>query len=694
MEQSGMKIRYLIRYILPAFIIIILFIILFWLIIPVTEQEAGLQKSEISWLIITSGGFSLIVIFLLMVIVHQGITAEKRRVQAEDELEQSLEKFNALVETSPEGTVIILEGSLVYANLIFLAMTGYTQDKIHTIPFEELFSNKKDPGFSLNGLMKILDEPGKTMSFEGQVKCFDNKPRDIIIMASSIKCFDKDGVILITKDITQKEKIGIEKESLSDELQSSLLMMNLPVTSVMKDPVKCDMNISIHEAGNLMSRQDQDAILITKDGRNCIGIITDTDLRNRVIAGDHTVSSQAYEIMSSPLVTISDKALLFEAILLANEKDISHLAVTGKGGNVIGIFSKKETVEVQQNSISFIIQEIYHAKTVDSLKLIHDKVPGLVKTLLDSGAKIQNITHTISTITDALTEQVIALAIEEMGKPPAEFAFVALGSEGRREQTLVTDQDNAIIYEDLPYDKMTEVNKYFLYLGQKINLWLDRIGFAYCKGEIMAGNPQWCQPVSRWKDYFTNWISNESEDSPIGLSVFFDFRTVYGEKQYVEDLRNHIDKLLNDQIHFYKILVDDTLKQKLPLNIFKSSPGDHSSTKFETLDLKSGIMPITDFSRIYSLYHRISDPNTLIRLEKIYQKGELHKQEYDEMVHSYSFLMEMRFKSQLASILNNEAPKNIISGEAITEIERNMIRTIFERVATCQNRLYSETKWN
>ena len=110
----------------------------------------------------------------------------------------------------------------------------------------------------------------------------------------------------------------------------------------------------------------------------------------------------------------------------------------------------------------------------------------------------------ISTVADAITQRLIEFAIEEMGEPPARFAFMALGSEGRREQTMVTDQDNAIIFEDVPNEKYSEVNRYFLYLGEKINLWLDRIGYQYCNGEVMAGNPQWCQPLSRWKNYFSN----------------------------------------------------------------------------------------------------------------------------------------------------------------------------------------------
>lgn len=655
-------------------------------------------KKEIQLIKIRLGAISgvifLVISLLLISLIRQSLKTEKIRALAEEELKKSKEKYEALVETSPDGTIMFIDGKFVYANLIFLAMTGYTQKEISQLNFSDIFIKKSDPGFSLAKLEKILDESGKTTNYESQVISKDGRIRDVIVMASAIKYLEKEGIIFITQDISRKEQMGMEKDLLSDELQSSLLLMNLPVTSFMKEPVRCHMNQSIFEAASLMSRNDRDSVLIIQDERKNIGIITDTDLRNRVVAGEYPFNKPVYEIMSSPVITIPDQALLFEAILLIKENGISHLAVSDRKGEIVGVFSNKDLIEVQRNSISFMIQEIQSAKTIDVLKTIHNKVPGLVKTLLDSGARIQNISHLISTMTDATTERVVEFAIEEMGKPPVNFAFLALGSEGRREQTLVTDQDNAIVYEDVPYEKMADINKYFLYLGQKINLWLDRIGYNYCEGEIMAGNPQWCQPVAKWKEYFTNWITNESINGSLGISIFFDFRTVFGDPQFATQIRSHIDKTTYDRADFYKKLADDTLKYKMPVNIFKSATSDSPAAKSEVMDLKTGIMPITDFARIYSLYHRISESNTILRLEKIFQKGELEKEEFDEIIHAYDFLMSVRFKRQISALLENEIPKNIISAQDLTEIERSTIRSIFSRITTFQSRLVNDVKWS
>lgn len=641
-----------------------------------------------------SGAVFFVISLLLISLIRQSLKSEKIRTLAEEELKKAKEKYEALVETSPDGTAMFIEGRFVYANLIFLAMTGYTQKEMSQLNFNDLFVKKSDPDFSMDKLEKTLDESGKTTNFEAEVISKDGKKRDVIVMASAIKYLEKEGIIFITRDMSRKEQLGMEKEVLSDELQSSLLLMNLPVTSFMKEPIRCHMDQTIFEAASLMSRNDHDAVLIIQDDRKNIGIVTDTDLRNRVVAGEYPIDKPVFEIMSSPVVTIPDQALLFEAILLVKEKGISHLAVADRKGEIVGIFSNKDLIDVQRNSISYLINEIKSAKTILTLKSIHNKVPGLVKTLLDSGARIQNITHLISTMTDATTERVVEFAVEDMGNPPVNFAFLALGSEGRREQTLVTDQDNAIVYEDVPYEKMADINRYFLYLGQKINLWLDRIGYNYCQGEIMAGNPQWCQPVSKWKDYFTNWITNESINGSLGISIFFDFRTVYGDPQFASQLRAHIDKTTYDRTDFYKRLAEDTLKYKMPVNIFKSVTSDSPSAKTEVMDLKTGIMPITDFARVYSLYHRVSESNTLLRLEKIFQKGELEKVEYEELFHAYDFLMSIRFKRQISALLENEIPKNMISAQDLTEIERSTIRSIFSRIITYQSRLVNDVKWS
>jgi signal-transduction protein with cAMP-binding, CBS, and nucleotidyltransferase domain len=379
--------------------------------------------------------------------------------------------------------------------------------------FENLIVIKSLPGLNLETFYKEIGDTGRTVNMEATISCKRGEMRELILTASRVELMGQHGIIIVSKDLSRKERIEKESINLMNELQSSILMMNLPVSSFVREHITCDMDMSVHEVASIMRRKDQNAIIVTKDtSQQPVGIVTDCDLRNRVVAREFNVNSPVFEIMSSPLIRIPDEALLYEAVLQIKGNSISHLAVEDSAGRIVGIFSNEDLLEVQRNSISYLIKEVSAAETVESLKKIHNKIPVLVKILLESGSRVRNITYLISTVTDAITHRLVEFAIEEMGEPPAEFAFLALGSEGRREQTLVTDQDNAIVFEDVPNEKFAEVNRYFLYFGKKINLWLDKIGYQYCQGEVMAGNPQWCQPISRWEKYFSDWINQKSQD--------------------------------------------------------------------------------------------------------------------------------------------------------------------------------------
>jgi signal-transduction protein with cAMP-binding, CBS, and nucleotidyltransferase domain len=489
---------------------------------------------------------------------------------------------------------------------------------------------------------------------------------------------EQQGIIIVSKDLSRKESIEKESINLMNELQSSILMMNLPVSSFVREHITCDMDMPVNEAASIMRRKDQNAIIVTKDtSQQPVGIVTDCDLRNRVVAREFSVNSPVFEIMSSPLIRIPDEALLYEAVLQIKEKAISHLAVEDRAGRIVGIFSNEDLLEVQRNSISYLIKEVSAAETIESLKKIHNKIPVLVKILLESGSRVRNITYLISTVTDAITHRLV------------EFAFLALGSEGRREQTLVTDQDNAIVFDDVPNEKFAEVNRYFLYFGKKINLWLDKIGYQYCQGEVMAGNPQWCQPISRWKKYFSDWINQKDQDGLLGVAVFFDFRIVYGSEKYADELRKHINKIIDGKKTFFRLLAREVSKYNIPTDIFKEN-GSDAPVAPEAFNVKNTISPLVDFIRIYSIQHHVSESNSLLRLEKMLRMNIIPEEEYHEIENIYSRMMEIRFRSQVNTILDNKSPDNMVTSEELTVIEQTMIRKTFSEIIRYQQNLLND----
>lgn len=671
------RIRLIFNSVLPALVLTCLFMLSFFVF----------GKSELSATLLVSVICGVLILALMF---FRSLQNEKARRFAEEELKNLRERYQAVVETSADGTVLILDDKFIYANLVFLAMTGYTSRQFLDLSFSEIFHDTTDNHIDAGNLINDLERSGTTVTIEVRIRHKRGDFRDAIMTLSKIDYEQKEGMILVIKDVTRKERIKKETSTLADELQASILLMNLPVTSFLRNHIRCAMDQTVEDAAVMMRRKKQDAVLITRDDRDYIGIITDADLRNRVVAQRFDLSRQVFEIMSSPLITIPQTSLLFEAQLIIKDKSISHLAVTNERGEVIGIISKEDLMEVQRNTISYIVKEIQDAESVDVLKKVHERVPGLVKTLLESGAKMQNVTYMISTITDSITERLINFAIEDMGQPPAKFAFITLGSEGRREQTMTTDQDNAIIFEDVPNDQVGAVNKYFLYLGKKINEWLNKVGYDYCEGEIMAGNPQWCQPLSRWQKYFTDWINNSSPESLLGVSIFFDFRVVYGEAKYGDELRTQINKTVRKKNKFFQHLVMNVQTYKPPLNLLRPQLPDSRAGYQDFIDLKVAIRPFIEFVRIYAVKNEMSETGTLQRLEKLLIRRIIEKNDYDEISHSYNTLMEIRFRMQLEKILSNKLPDNYAKPQELTEIEKSLLRKILAGVSDYQSRLALE----
>ncbi len=672
------------NYLIPFALIMILLLIFAWL----GYQYSGSGRKFVFY---TMGADFVLIIALLALVARKVFKDHTIQLQSQENLAEANDRYRALMETSADGTLIIIDQEIVHANFIFLAMSGYTLKDLSRLTFEDLIVLRSTPVKTIEAFYEEIGDAGRTVNLEASIACKRGEMREVILTVSKVELMDKPGIIIVIKDLSRKERIEKESINLMNELQSSILMMNLPVKSFIREHMTCDMNMPVHDAASMMRRKDQNAIIITKDtSQQPVGIVTDCDLRNRVVAQRFDVGRPVFEIMSSPLVRIPDEALLYEAVLRIKENDISHLVVEDKAGRIMGIFSNVDLLEVQRNSISYLIKEVNAAETVESLKKIHNKIPVLVKILLESGSRVKNITYLISTVTDAITHRLVEFAIEEMGEPPAEFAFLALGSEGRREQTLVTDQDNAIVFEDVPNDRFAQVNRYFLYFGKKINLWLDKIGYQYCRGDVMAGNPQWCQPLTRWKNYFSDWINQKREESLLGVAVFFDFRIVYGTEKYADELRRHINKLTDGKRTFFRLLANEVSKYKIPTDIFKGNGPETTAGITESFNIKNAISPLVDFIRVYAIQNHVGETNSLLRLEKMLRMNIIPEEEYHEIENIYCRMMEIRFRSHVNAILDNKSPDNTVTRDELTAIEQTMIRKTFSEIVRYQHQIMDD----
>ncbi|MBN1116603.1 MAG: cache domain-containing protein [Bacteroidales bacterium] len=628
---------------------------------------------------------SLLVSVILLFVVRQSLAIENRRRKASSELLLSKEKYKSLVEASTEGTLMILENEIVFSNLKFSGLSGFDNSELKQQSLNSLFQ------VGWTELITRIDDPKKSLSIETKINCKDKSEKDVIISISKVKYANAEGYIIITKEISAKEQLEIESEHLSHELQTSLLLMNQPIKHFVKKLVKSNESTTVLELAKLMTAKNSKAVFITRNDK-IVGVVNDSDIKKRVVAQNLSFEKPAYEIMTAPVVCFSENALLYEAVLLFKNKNISHLGIKNDVGEIIGAISCEDIFSIQQNAVSFLIKEIELATDVSQLSKINEKVPVLINALVESSDKTENITRIISSLTDSFTVKIIELALEDLGKPPCEFAFIALGSEGRKEQTLSTDQDNAIIIDD--FGQREEHLAYFRKLGNRVCSDLNIVGYRFCSGEIMAQNPKWTQTLSVWKEYFSDWISNSEPQSILDASIFFDFRCVYGSESIVNELRDYVNATVKHQAVFFYNLALPVLKYKSPTNLFGNIIGRDTSHDQSVINVKKILLPIICFTRLYSLHNGLSETNTPNRIRKLYKAEIITKIMYDELMLSYNYLMHLRFRFQAKSIMSNQFPGNEVVVKDLTQIEISTLKKIFNEIANLQTKVNFDFKSN
>jgi CBS domain-containing protein len=489
------------------------------------------------------------------------------------------------------------------------------------------------------------------------------------------------------QDVTTQKRMELQRDTLITELQTSLMFLNDPIKHALYRPPTCGPEEPIGRAAEQMTRQGSSALFVSSASGAVIGIVTDRDFRERVAARGLSHADPVFEIMSSPIISVPDSALVYEAILLMQEKGKRHLAVKDATGQTTGLVSNVELLHFDRYSSVVMTREIARAPAVKGIAEIHERLPRLVAALVDSGAKPRNVTRVITATLDATIARLVALSVERIGPPPVAFAFIALGSEGREEKTLVGDQDNAIIYADVEAGLEQQASTYFLRLGTEVCDGLAQIGYPHCKGGIMAKAPRWCQPLSRWKGYFSQWIEAASPQDFLEINMFFDFRAVSGAEELLGELRDHIDKRLKLTVPFFVNYAQNALLYKPPLSFFGSIVVESVGGHPKTFDVKDAMRPIVGFARLYALQHGVRDTHTLERLQRLLEKGAIKRTLYEEAVGAYNYLMQLRLKHQAMNAAGSGQPTNDVDLQALTQIETTMLKQTFHQVANIQKQL-------
>ncbi len=474
----------------------------------------------------------------------------------------------------------------------------------------------------------------------------------------------------------------------ADAKASQTEFFNLEVKDIFQQNIlSCREDISIKQAASLMSDRNCSSIFIKDPNDEYTGVVTDTDLRSKVIAQGYDFTAPVSHIMSSPLHSVQMDAMVSEALLEMMDTNLKHLVVKDRPGNVVGVVTNRDILAAQEQSPFFVVQEIVAAATLPEIVEKQKRIPRLIQNMLNSGAKAKTITRLISSISDAILEKLVGFALEELGPAPADFVFLIVGSEGRNEQTLKTDQDNAIIYADVTKAESTATKAYFLEFGEKVCTWLDMAGYDFCKGDVMAKNPKWCQPLSIWKRYFYSWIRVSTPKDLMQSNIFFDLRGGCGNNGMVDELRLFLFESLEGWTRFFRDLAVNALGFKPPLGFFRNfvveSKGEHRNQ----FDIKKSMTPIVDIARIYALNNNISETNTQERLYRLFLEKVFDEETFNDLDHAYSYLMHHRLTGQIKNILEGKKPDNYINPSKLSRMDQTMLKEIFKRIERMQTRL-------
>ena len=496
----------------------------------------------------------------------------------------------------------------------------------------------------------------------------------------------------LLEDVTARLRSDAEREKLLSELQMSLGSLNQSVRGVARAAAACRLETPIAKAAEIMTKAGSSCALVENAGE-FLGIVTDHDLRTRVLAGANTPQEPVSRIMSSPLVSVPETALLFEAVLLMQEKNIRHLAVRDSSGRVVSVIDEKELLSLKWYSPAVLMEEFARTASVEEVAAVRGRLPRLVKTLSDSGADSAGITRLISAAADAATARFVQFAARELGEAPAPYAFMALGSQARWEQTLATDQDNALVYADPPAGREKEAAEYFQALGAKVCAWLNEAGYPYCKGAAMANNPKWCRPLSAWKGYFGEWAAITDPQALLDVNVFFDFRCVSGEKALEEELRAHVRAVLKDKKIFFLNLINNALLFKVPLGFRGSIAVEEEGDLRGTFDAKQLLRVFTDFARVYALRADVPALPTADRLAALAGANVLDQAEKESFSQAFGTLMRLRLRRQAALAGAGSPPDNRLRPAGLSQADQFALRETAAAAAEAINKLKDLVKF-
>jgi len=450
----------------------------------------------------------------------------------------------------------------------------------------------------------------------------------------------------------------------------------------LRPPVTTAPETSIADCAALMAGHQVSCLPIVKD-RQLVGIVTDRDLRSRVLARGVDPGTAVAAIMTREPLSARTDSQIDDALVEMMRLGIHHLPVKAEDG-LTGVVSAGDLLRLQAPHPLRLVRDIQRASDVVEVARLTRQGPGMLAGLSHQGSEVTEVGRIASMITDACTRRLLALAQDELGEAPMAWTWLAFGSQARMEQGLISDQDNGLLLAEEP-DK--EAADYFLKLATVVCDGLDASGYVYCNGDVMAMK-NWRMSLARWQRTFDKWMTEPEPQSVMNSSIFFDLRAVAGEARLAGELQERVLNQARNSRIFLRFLAAESIGHTPPVGLFRQFLQEERDGEGKGINLKKrGVIPIVDLARVRALEGAIPAVHTEERIRQAAETGGMNAGDADDLIHALRFIGNVRLRHQVRLYQQDQTPNHLVDPEQLSGLHRRYLRSAFGIVRQAQKAL-------
>ncbi len=544
-----------------------------------------------------------------------------------------------------------------------------------------------------SGALELRDEKNRLLDRLGEGECFNlvslNKEEsvtatvieDCLIYLLHDECYQllRDKHRHIDRFFTSQRSRRLRRAARHEPDPSSMMRR---IDSLMsRNVLTVDHTATIADVAKAMSARRVSSAIVM-DGDHVCGIVTDRDLRTRVLATGMSADQEIAQVMTKNPRAIGSESTVFDATLFMTQQGYHHLPIIDDD-KLVGIITTSDMMLARQDDPVYLVQHVSRQQDITGLREVVKNMPNLLVQWVNAGVRANQVGHILTAISDAVTIRLIELYMQQAGPAPVSFCWLGFGSQARGEQLINADQDNGLLISN---DLKEEDKPWFEKMAHAICDGLDACGYIYCPGDVMATTDEWRQTLQGWKRTVDRWTNSPTPGAVMRVSIFFDLRAVYGDAELCRQLQEHMLETVSRNSIFLAALAANVLDSPAPLGIFRRFLVERNGEHRDTLDLKKrGVIPIVDIVRIHALAHKITAVNTDERLKELAHNKVLTINDSRNLQDALHFIMQLRIKSQAKQVTRGQKTTNKCNPKDLPKLAKEQLRDAFTIVDDAQS---------